>query len=76
RPREDDLGDTDTSRKSRRVDDIKDPHNSLGVGLHKLMPGVPVAKFVHPPAFSHGQLFDKETQMTIPTTDEAILADM
>ncbi|MCI65167.1 hypothetical protein A2U01_0086425, partial [Trifolium medium] len=36
----------------------------------------PAAKFVLPPTFSHGQLFDGEIQMTIPTADEAILADM
>ncbi|MCI84040.1 hypothetical protein A2U01_0105316, partial [Trifolium medium] len=71
RPREDDLVDTHTSRKSRRVDDVEDPDNSLGAGLHRLTPGVPVARFVLPPAFSHGQLFDGETQMTIPTADEA-----
>ncbi|MCI65659.1 hypothetical protein A2U01_0086917, partial [Trifolium medium] len=29
RPREDDLGDTHTSRKNRRVDDVEDPDNSL-----------------------------------------------
>ncbi|MCI63736.1 hypothetical protein A2U01_0084993, partial [Trifolium medium] len=34
------------------------------------------AKFVLPPAFSHGQLFDGETKMTIPLADETILADM
>ncbi|MCI39970.1 hypothetical protein A2U01_0061202, partial [Trifolium medium] len=28
RPREDDIGDTHTSRKSRRVDDVEDPDNS------------------------------------------------
>ncbi|MCI61334.1 hypothetical protein A2U01_0082591, partial [Trifolium medium] len=54
----------------------EDPLNSLGVGLHKLTPGVPAAKFVLPPAFSHGRLFDGETQMTIPIADEAIMADM
>ncbi|MCI44636.1 hypothetical protein A2U01_0065875, partial [Trifolium medium] len=43
RPREDDLGDTHTSRKNRRVDDVEDPYNSLGAGLHKLTPGVPAA---------------------------------
>ncbi|MCI91199.1 hypothetical protein A2U01_0112493, partial [Trifolium medium] len=42
--------------KNRRVDDVEDPDNSLGAGLHKLTPGVPAAKFVLPPAFSHGQL--------------------
>ncbi|MCI80396.1 hypothetical protein A2U01_0101667, partial [Trifolium medium] len=73
---EDDLGETHTSRKNRRVDDVEDPDNSLGAGLHKLTPGVPAARFVHPPAFSHSQLFDEETQMTIPTADEAILVDM
>ncbi|MCI67233.1 hypothetical protein A2U01_0088491, partial [Trifolium medium] len=76
RPREDDLGDTQTSRKSRKVDDIEGPDNSMGAGLHELTPGVPAAKFVLPPAFSHGRFFDGETQMTIPTADEAILADM
>ncbi|MCI29244.1 hypothetical protein A2U01_0050453, partial [Trifolium medium] len=76
RPWEDELGETHTSRKSRRVDDVEDPDNSLGVGLHKLTPGVPAAKFVLPPAFSHGQLFDGETKMTILPADEAILADM
>ncbi|MCI57281.1 hypothetical protein A2U01_0078532, partial [Trifolium medium] len=29
RPREDNLGDTYTSRKNRRVDDVEDPDNSL-----------------------------------------------
>ncbi|MCI46544.1 hypothetical protein A2U01_0067784, partial [Trifolium medium] len=43
RPREDDLGDTHTSRRSRRVDDVEDPDNSLGAGLHKLTPGAPAA---------------------------------
>ncbi|MCI71795.1 hypothetical protein A2U01_0093058, partial [Trifolium medium] len=55
---------------------VEDPDNSLGAGLHKLTPGVPAARFVLPPAFSHGQLFDGETHLTIPTADEAILADM
>ncbi|MCI63404.1 hypothetical protein A2U01_0084661, partial [Trifolium medium] len=64
RPREDELGETHTSRKSCRVDDVEDPNNSLGAGLHKLMPGVPAATFVLPPAFSHGQLFDGGTKMT------------
>ncbi|MCI88816.1 hypothetical protein A2U01_0110104, partial [Trifolium medium] len=70
----DDLGDTQTSRKSRKVGDVEDPESSLGAGLHKLTPGVPAAKFVLPPAFSHGRLFDGETHMAIPTADEAILA--
>ncbi|MCI91407.1 hypothetical protein A2U01_0112701, partial [Trifolium medium] len=48
----------------------------MGIGLHKPTPGVPAAKFVLPSAFSHGQLFDGETKMTISTADEAILADM
>ncbi|MCI88057.1 hypothetical protein A2U01_0109343, partial [Trifolium medium] len=60
RPREDDLGDTRTSRKSRRVEDVEDPDNSLDAGLHKLTHGAPAAKFVLPPTFSHGQLFDGE----------------
>ncbi|MCI96699.1 hypothetical protein A2U01_0117999, partial [Trifolium medium] len=64
------------SRKSRRVEDIEDPGNSLGTGLHKLTPGVPAARFVLPPAFSHGAFFDRETQIALPTADEAILADM
>ncbi|MCI25446.1 hypothetical protein A2U01_0046637, partial [Trifolium medium] len=76
RPPEDDLGNTHTSRKNRRVDDVEDPDNSLSAGLHRLTPGVPAAKFVLPPAFSHGQLFDGETKMTISNADEAILADM
>ncbi|MCI51601.1 hypothetical protein A2U01_0072845, partial [Trifolium medium] len=76
RPREDDLDDTHTSRKNQRVDDVEDPNNSLDVGLHKPTPGVPAAKFVLPPAFSHGQIFDGETKMTISNVDEAILADM
>ncbi|MCI70065.1 hypothetical protein A2U01_0091328, partial [Trifolium medium] len=46
RPREDDLGDSHAPRKSRRVDDVEDPENSLGAGLHKLTPGVPAARFV------------------------------
>ncbi|MCI63190.1 hypothetical protein A2U01_0084447, partial [Trifolium medium] len=65
-----------TSRKNRRVDDVEDPDNSLGAGLHKLTPGVPATKFVLPPAFSHGQLFDGDTKMTISPADEAILADI
>ncbi|MCI53411.1 hypothetical protein A2U01_0074657, partial [Trifolium medium] len=72
----DDLGETHTSRKKRRVDDVEDPNNSLSAGLHKLTPGVPAAKFVLPPVFFHGQLFDGETKMTISNDDEAILADM
>ncbi|MCI21252.1 hypothetical protein A2U01_0042418, partial [Trifolium medium] len=75
RPREDDLGETHTSRQTRRVDDVEDLDNSLGAGLHKMTPGVPAAKFVLPPAFSHGQLFDGETRMIVPPADEAILAD-
>ncbi|MCI84494.1 hypothetical protein A2U01_0105772, partial [Trifolium medium] len=71
-----DLGDTQTSRKSRKVGNVEDPESSLGAGFHKLTPGVPAAKFVLPPAFSHGRLFDRETQTAIPTVDEAILADM
>ncbi|MCI74610.1 hypothetical protein A2U01_0095874, partial [Trifolium medium] len=39
-------------------------------------PGVPAARFVLPPAFSHGSLFDGKTQIAILTADEAILADM
>ncbi|MCI59207.1 hypothetical protein A2U01_0080462, partial [Trifolium medium] len=35
RPREDELGETHTSRQTRRVDDVED----LGAGLHKLTPG-------------------------------------
>ncbi|MCI79111.1 hypothetical protein A2U01_0100382, partial [Trifolium medium] len=62
RPREDDLGDSHASRKSRRAEDVEDPGNSMGAGLHKLTPGVPTARFVLPPAFSHGALFDRETQ--------------
>ncbi|MCI81784.1 hypothetical protein A2U01_0103058, partial [Trifolium medium] len=58
------------------VDDVEDPGNSLGAGLHKLTPGVTAARFVLPPAFSHGILFDGETQIALPTADEAILADM
>ncbi|MCI87738.1 hypothetical protein A2U01_0109023, partial [Trifolium medium] len=34
------------------------------------------ARFVLPPAFSHGALFDRETQIALPTADEAILTDM
>ncbi|MCI93665.1 hypothetical protein A2U01_0114963, partial [Trifolium medium] len=44
RPREEDLGDTHVSRKSRRLDDVEDPDNSLDAGLHKLTPGVPAAR--------------------------------
>ncbi|MCI38939.1 hypothetical protein A2U01_0060168, partial [Trifolium medium] len=44
RSREDDLGETHTSWKNRRVDDVEDPDNSLGAGLHKLTPGVPAAR--------------------------------
>ncbi|MCI90198.1 hypothetical protein A2U01_0111489, partial [Trifolium medium] len=33
RPREDDLGDSHAPRKSRRVEDVEDPGNSLGAGL-------------------------------------------
>ncbi|MCI80460.1 hypothetical protein A2U01_0101731, partial [Trifolium medium] len=72
RPREDDLGDSHASRKSRRMEDVEDPGNSQGAGLHKLTPGVPAARFVLPPAFSHGALFDRETQIALPTADEAI----
>ncbi|MCI35231.1 hypothetical protein A2U01_0056452, partial [Trifolium medium] len=43
RPREEDLGETHPSRKSRRLDDVDDPNNSLDAGLHKLTPGVPAA---------------------------------
>ncbi|MCI46521.1 hypothetical protein A2U01_0067761, partial [Trifolium medium] len=43
RPQEDDLGDSHVSLKSQRVDDVEDPDNSLGAGLHKLTPGVPAA---------------------------------
>ncbi|MCI77139.1 hypothetical protein A2U01_0098409, partial [Trifolium medium] len=68
--------DSHAPRKSRRVDDVEDPKNSLGDGLHKLTPGVPAARFVLPSAFSHSQLFDGDTQMVIPTADEAILGDM
>ncbi|MCI57017.1 hypothetical protein A2U01_0078268, partial [Trifolium medium] len=60
----------------RRLDDVEDPDNSLDAGLHKLTPGVPAARFVLPPAFSHGPLFDGQTQITLPTADEAILSDM
>ncbi|MCI96194.1 hypothetical protein A2U01_0117494, partial [Trifolium medium] len=56
--------------------DVEDPGNSLGAGLHKLTPGVPAARFVLPPAFSHGTLCDGETQIALPAADEAILADM
>ncbi|MCI79796.1 hypothetical protein A2U01_0101067, partial [Trifolium medium] len=63
RPREEDLGDTHASQKSQRLDDVEDPDNSLDAGLHKLTPGVPAARFVLPPAFSHSQLFDGDTQM-------------
>ncbi|MCI89025.1 hypothetical protein A2U01_0110313, partial [Trifolium medium] len=59
-----------------RLDGVVDPDNSLDVGLHKLTPGVPAARFVLPPAISHGSLFDGQTQIAIPTADEAILADM
>ncbi|MCI87150.1 hypothetical protein A2U01_0108431, partial [Trifolium medium] len=52
RSREDDLGDSHAPRKSRRVDNVEDPENSLDDGLHKLTPGVPAARFVLPPAFS------------------------
>ncbi|MCI61375.1 hypothetical protein A2U01_0082632, partial [Trifolium medium] len=41
RPREEDMGDTHTSRKNQRLDDVEDPDNSLDAGLHKLTPGVP-----------------------------------
>ncbi|MCI46700.1 hypothetical protein A2U01_0067941, partial [Trifolium medium] len=43
RPREEDSGDTHTPRKSRRLDDVEDPDNSLGAGLHKLTLGIPAA---------------------------------
>ncbi|MCI94593.1 hypothetical protein A2U01_0115891, partial [Trifolium medium] len=36
----------------------------------------PAARFVLPPAFSHGALFDRETQIAVSAADEAILADM
>ncbi|MCI54837.1 hypothetical protein A2U01_0076087, partial [Trifolium medium] len=51
-PHDNDLGDTQTSRKTKKVGDVEDPESSLGAGLHKLTPGVPAAKFVLPPAFS------------------------
>ncbi|MCI50819.1 hypothetical protein A2U01_0072063, partial [Trifolium medium] len=76
RSREDDLGETHTSRHTRRLDDVGDLGASLGAGLHKLTSGVPAAKFVLPPVFSHEQLFDGETKMIVSPADEAILADM
>ncbi|PNX61118.1 hypothetical protein L195_g060511, partial [Trifolium pratense] len=52
RTREEDLEDTNSSRRHRRVDDVDDLMNSTS-GLHKLQPGKPAAHFVFPPVYAH-----------------------
>jgi hypothetical protein len=59
--------------KSARVED------ALGQpqGLHRLSPGVPAGRFVMPALFAHGgEIFDANTEVIIPETDQAIMADM